>query len=68
MTFTWEKVLKSFTAQAGTGETFKISIYHAVDDGSNTVQRIETSDGYLCDRIDDTTFKVVELDLIVKRV
>jgi len=68
MTFTWEKQIDTFRARSADGRTFQITIYQEVQGDTDTVRRIETLEGHTVRQIDDTTFKIVEHDLIVKKL
>ncbi len=72
-----ERLVERFDAKADDGRVFVVSRYqssHAAPTFDNPRQTVagfskfETAEGYACDRIDDDTFKIVPLDLIVERV
>lgn len=74
----WQELTDEFAAVSDDGREFRIVVYTTMLDNrtfddpdaapSEGLKSARTAEGYACNRIDDTTWKIVQLDLIVRRV
>lgn len=80
MTKQWEEITDEFDAQSENGQIYRVVVSTTMIDVRSAANRnavptegrlktYRTSDGHHCNRIDDNTYQIVELELLeIKRV
>jgi hypothetical protein len=78
MTKKWEELTDEFDAESEDGQRFHVIVYTTMIDTRNMrepnsppckgMKEARTAEGYHCNYIDDKTFEIVELSLIIKRI
>lgn len=74
----WEELTDEFDVESEDGKRFHLLEHTTMVDATSltnpnarpipSVKTVRTSDGYLCKRIDDDNWEIIELGLKVKRV